>query len=91
MCQLTQREPGGFQLKLKKPKVRRPLHNDGIVPQLCPGTELAALEGELYDKAAAAAGKEIVDHNIQTWRAMIEVLETGEHCPHHLRGRKLRS
>lgn len=52
--------------------------------------ELAALEGELYDKAAAAAGRETVDHNIQTWRAMIEVLETGEHCPHHLRGRRLR-
>lgn len=50
--------------------------------------ELAALEGELYDKAVAAAGRDTVDHNIQTWRAMLTVLETGEHCPHHLRGRK---
>lgn len=50
--------------------------------------ELKALEGDLYEKAAAAAGKEIVDHNIETWRAMLKVLETGEHCPHHLRGRK---
>lgn len=50
--------------------------------------ELAALEGDLYDKAAAAAGRETVDHNIETWRAMLTVLQTGEHCPHHLRGRK---
>ncbi len=50
--------------------------------------ELAALQGDLYDKAVAAAGREVVDHNIDTWRAMLTVLETGEHCPHHLRGRK---
>jgi phosphoethanolamine N-methyltransferase len=46
------------------------------------------LEGELYDRAAAAAGRDVVDHNIGTWRAMLVVLETGEHCPHHLHGRK---
>ena len=50
--------------------------------------ELALLEGELYDRAVAAAGREVVDHNIGTWRAMLVVLEAGEHCPHHLRGRK---
>jgi ubiquinone/menaquinone biosynthesis C-methylase UbiE len=50
--------------------------------------ELALLEGELYDRAAAAAGREVVDHNIGTWRAMLVVLETGEHCPHHFHGRK---
>lgn len=50
--------------------------------------ELAALQGDLYDKACEAAGKETVDYNIDTWRAMLAVLETGEHCPHHLRGRK---
>jgi SAM-dependent methyltransferase len=50
--------------------------------------ELAALEGPLYERAAAAAGRDTVDHNIETWRAMIAVLETGEHCPHHMRGRK---
>lgn len=50
--------------------------------------ELAALEGDLYEKAAAAAGREVVDGNIQTWRAMSVVLDSGEHCPHHLRGRK---
>jgi phosphoethanolamine N-methyltransferase len=51
-------------------------------------SELAAMEGDLYDKAVAAAGREIVDHNIGTWRAMLKVLESGEHCPHHLRARK---
>ncbi|MGA8262636.1 MAG: methyltransferase domain-containing protein [Arenicellales bacterium] len=50
--------------------------------------ELTALEGDLYEKASAVAGRDTVDHNIQTWRAMLTVLETGEHCPHHLRGRK---
>ena len=50
--------------------------------------ELAQLEGPLYERAVAAAGKETVDHNIGTWRAMLAVLETGEHCPHHLRARK---
>lgn len=50
--------------------------------------ELSALEGDLYERAAAAAGKDTVEHNIETWRAMLTVLETGEHCPHHLRSRK---
>ncbi|HUF43963.1 MAG TPA: methyltransferase domain-containing protein [Aestuariivirgaceae bacterium] len=50
--------------------------------------ELALLEGDLYDRAVAAAGRDVVDHNIGTWRAMLVVLRTGEHCPHHLRGRK---
>ena len=51
-------------------------------------SELAALEGDLYEKASSVAGRDTVDHNIQTWRAMLTVLETGEHCPHHLRSRK---
>jgi len=50
--------------------------------------ELAALEGDLHEHAVAAAGREVVDHNIGTWRAMLTVLDSGEHCPHHLRGRK---
>ncbi len=50
--------------------------------------ELASMEGPLYGKAVAAAGRDVVDHNIQTWTAMLEVLEKGEHCPHHLRGRR---
>lgn len=50
--------------------------------------ELAALRGALYEQAIAVAGREVVDRNILTWCAMLEVLESGEHCPHHLRGRK---
>ncbi|MEM0990067.1 MAG: methyltransferase domain-containing protein [Pseudomonadota bacterium] len=29
-----------------------------------------------------------LEGQITTWQAMIGVLESGEHCPHHLRGRK---
>lgn len=50
--------------------------------------ELAELEGPLYEKAVAAAGKEEADRNIETWRAMVPALEIGELCPHHLRGAK---
>ncbi len=50
--------------------------------------ELALLRGELHDAAVAELGHELVDHNVQTWGLMIKVLETGEHCPHHVHGRK---
>jgi phosphoethanolamine N-methyltransferase len=50
--------------------------------------ELADMEGPLYEKAAAAAGKEETDRNIEIWRAMVPALEIGELCPHHLRGAK---
>ncbi|MET4805930.1 methyltransferase domain-containing protein [Limibacillus sp. MBR-115] len=50
--------------------------------------ELSAIAGELYGPACEAAGRETVDHNIRTWEAMLKVLRSGEHCPHHLRARK---
>lgn len=50
--------------------------------------ELALLQGELHDQAKQELGHDIVDHNIKTWALMIKVLETGEHCPHHVHGRK---
>ena len=50
--------------------------------------ELAAMQGELYDRAVAGLGKDFVDHNIDIWQRMIVVLDTGEHCPHHLHARK---
>jgi hypothetical protein len=50
--------------------------------------ERDAIAGELYEAACAAAGKSVVDHNIDTWTAMLVVLESGEHCPHHLRAQK---
>ena len=50
--------------------------------------ELAALEGDLHERAVEAGGQALVDRNIVTWRAMLTVLDSGEHCPHHLRARK---
>lgn len=50
--------------------------------------ELDLLEGELHDRVVQELGADIVDHNIETWSLMIKVLQTGEHCPHHVRGRK---
>ena len=46
------------------------------------------LKGPLYDKAVAAVGRELVDHNIGLWSAMLIVLDKGEHQPTHLRGQK---
>ena len=34
------------------------------------------------------SSKEYMDLSIETWNAMITVLETGEHCPHHIRARR---
>lgn len=50
--------------------------------------ELARLKGPLYARAAAAVGAAYVDKNIRTWEAMQKVLDSGEHRPTHLRGRK---
>lgn len=50
--------------------------------------ELARLKGPLYDRVAAAVGNAYVDKNIHTWEAMQIVLDSGEHRPTHLRGRK---
>ncbi len=50
--------------------------------------ERAALQGELYEKAIDLVGRAFVDKNIATWAAMQKVLDTGEHCPTHLRGAK---
>lgn len=50
--------------------------------------ELANLSGSLYTEACASLGKDYVDHNIEIWKNMIPVLDSGEHCPTHLRGFK---
>lgn len=50
--------------------------------------ELSDLEGPLYQKAVAAAGKEEADRNVEIWKTMLPALEIGELCPHHLFGRK---
>ena len=50
--------------------------------------ELARLKGPEYERIAAMVGKRYVDKNIRTWTAMQVVLDSGEHCPTHLRARK---
>lgn len=50
--------------------------------------EVARMAGPLYSVAAAEVGADYVEKNLRTWRAMLVVLDTGEHCPTHLRGRK---
>ncbi|MEO5757505.1 MAG: methyltransferase domain-containing protein [Mesorhizobium sp.] len=50
--------------------------------------ELERLRGRLYRTVAAAVGAAYVDKNIRTWEAMQKVLDSGEHRPTHLRGRK---
>jgi phosphoethanolamine N-methyltransferase len=50
--------------------------------------ELAAMKGPLYDGAVNRLGREFVDHNIQIWENMLVVLNSGEHCPHHLKALK---
>jgi phosphoethanolamine N-methyltransferase len=50
--------------------------------------ELERLRGPLHAAAVAAVGDAYVAKNIRTWEAMRVVLESGEHCPTHLRARK---
>jgi phosphoethanolamine N-methyltransferase len=52
--------------------------------------ELERLRGPVGAAAARIVGQEFVDQNIAVWSRMIPVLESGEHCPTHLRGRKPR-
>lgn len=51
-------------------------------------SELARMQGPLHDRAVAAVGRDHVDRNIDIWRKMLVVLDAGEHCPTHLRGRR---
>lgn len=50
--------------------------------------ELSRLKGPLGRKAEDLLGKDFVDQTIAVWERMIPVLDTGEHCPSHLSGRK---
>ncbi len=50
--------------------------------------ELDWLAGDGYRDLVQAHGQAFVDGQIETWRAMITVLQTGEHCPHHVRARR---
>jgi SAM-dependent methyltransferase len=50
--------------------------------------ELARLTGPDRAKFEALIGAGAVADQIRTWTAMVPVVESGEHCPHHFRGRK---
>lgn len=53
--------------------------------------ELARLTGPERSTFEALTTQDEIANQIETWTAMIPVLESGEHCPHHFRGRKPRS
>ena len=50
--------------------------------------ELARLTGTERAHFESLIGAEQLARQIATWTAMVPVLETGEHCPHHLRARR---
>jgi phosphoethanolamine N-methyltransferase len=50
--------------------------------------ELGLLEGPGRARFEALCGAGEIARQIETWRAMVIVLDKGEHCPHHFRARK---
>ena len=50
--------------------------------------ELESLQGDLGRRAADTLGRDFVDRNVAIWQRMIPVLDSGEHCPTHLKARK---
>lgn len=50
--------------------------------------ELARLESDERAAFVEVFGEEEVEAQTATWRAMVIVLKSGEHCPHHIRARK---
>jgi phosphoethanolamine N-methyltransferase len=52
--------------------------------------ELERLRGPVGASAAQVVGQDFVDQNIAIWSRMVPVLDSGEHCPTHLRALKPR-
>ena len=52
--------------------------------------ELDRLTGSERAHFESVIGAEALKKQIATWTAMLPVLESGEHCPHHIRARKPR-
>ncbi|MEX0281185.1 MAG: methyltransferase domain-containing protein [Arenibacterium sp.] len=50
--------------------------------------ELEELSGPNRAHWQARHSTEFIDHQIEIWTAMVPVLTSGEHCPHHIKGRK---
>ena len=51
--------------------------------------ELMDLQVNRRAQFIAEIGEAYLLDNIATWKAMLKVLENGEHCPHHFRGQKI--
>lgn len=47
-------------------------------------TEIERLETSKHEEISAVAGNDYLDKNIRTWKAMLKVLDSGEHRPTHL-------
>lgn len=50
--------------------------------------ELAWLTGPDRDDLSERHGANFIDHQVAIWTKLVGVLESGEHCPHHIRARK---
>ncbi len=50
--------------------------------------ELKRLTGPLFDSVVVEVGPKLVEKNIRIWKAMITVLDSGEHRPTHLRAKR---
>ncbi len=50
--------------------------------------ELARLTGSDRARFEQLVGADELAHQIRTWTAMVPVLESGEHCPHHIRAHR---
>ena len=50
--------------------------------------ELAWLKGPERPGLSDRHGADFIDHQVAIWTKLVGVLEIGEHCPHHVRGRK---
>lgn len=50
--------------------------------------ELVELEAGRRNEFVAHVGEDYLEENISIWKAMIKVLGSGEHCPHHFRAQK---
>jgi len=50
--------------------------------------ELAWLRGPDRDDLSERHGADFIDHQVLIWTKLVGVLESGEHCPHHIRARK---
>jgi len=50
--------------------------------------ELIWLTGADRDELSKRHGIDYINHQVDVWTKLVEVLESGEHCPHHIRARK---